>query len=305
MPPGSQFNFAALFLDATDLPADMNLYLDRRDGVNDPDDPEFAVRGGCNIGMTKWEGTNDSLLRLLVDIRWMFPDPQSATAYHLATLKAKGEGKPEIFTAKKVGDDCHIYNYPSGQNLGAMQGIFSRSLGRQSQIVRRIDGAIADMPNDAFIYLFTCGSVVVKLFAVLGPSPFACKEGPAVVYKSAYRIVGRIDNTFPADTRKVGVWLKNHKREFEAKSEAAPKIEQPVLMKAVELLIVIISVTSLLAVRIAIAAFGLVAFFFVIGLCFAIIKYTLNMEFVNRYSQNIEASIGTVLHYFFPKLYPP
>lgn len=201
--------FPTLFLDAADLPAGMTLYGDRRDGVSDPDDPSFAHHGGQNIGMTKWEGTNDSLLRLFVDIRWLFPDTQSATAYHLATLQAKSEGKPENLAAKTIGDSCHIYSYPSGQALGAVQGLFTRALGGRSQIVRGIDRAIADMSDDAFIYLFTRGPVAVKYFAVLGTSPAARDTGPSAVHHLAARIVGRIESTFlTSASRKPAPWWK-------------------------------------------------------------------------------------------------
>ena len=207
MTGGVDTGFLALFLDATDLPAAMTLY-DRRDGVGDPDDPTFSLHGGRNIGMMKWEGTADSLLRLFIDIRWLFPNPESATAYHLATLKAKSEGKPEVSASENVGDDCHVYSYPSGQVLGAAQGIFSRTLGEQSQVARGIARAIADMPNDAFIFLFTSGPVAVKFFAVLSSSPAARDRGPVAVYKLAGRIAERIDGSYSTGARKAVPWWK-------------------------------------------------------------------------------------------------
>lgn len=201
--------FRTLFLDAADLPATMTLYGDRRDGVSDPSDPSFGHHQGQHIGMTKWDGTDTSLFRLFVDIRWLFPDAGCATAYHLATLQAKSEGKPENPTARKIGDDCQIYSYASGQALGAAQGIFTRVLGDQHQIVRGIDRAISDMPVDAFIYIFTRGRVAVKSFAVLGSSAAALETGPAIVQSLAERAIGRIERAFPTSpVRQPAAWWK-------------------------------------------------------------------------------------------------
>ena len=175
----------------------------------DPDDPAFARHGGRNIGMTKWEGNDDGcLLRVFVDIRWLFPDPRSATAYHLATLQAKAEGKPHDATAKPVGDGCHVYSYPSGGALGAAQGIFNGALGDNHPFARGIERAIADMPDDSFIYLFTRGAVAVKFLAVLGPSMAARDGCRAAVHQLAERIVTRLDSAFPAGARKAAPWWR-------------------------------------------------------------------------------------------------
>ena len=201
--------FPALFLEAKDMPSQMTLYGDYRIGFSEPGDQAYYDHGGLKAGMTKWEGPRESTLRLLVDIRWLFPDAHSATAYHLATLQAKSEGKPENQTAQKIGGNCHIYSFPSGQELGAVQGIFARALGDRNQMARGIRRAIAGMPDDAFIYLFTKGPVAVKCFAVLGSSPTAVETRKSAVHVVAERIVSRIDGAFPNDaSNRPAVWWK-------------------------------------------------------------------------------------------------
>jgi hypothetical protein len=197
--------FAALFLEADDMPSPMTLYGDRRIGFSEPGDQAYRQHGGLRVGMTKWDGADDSAFRLLVDIRWLFPDARSATAYHLETLQAKCEGKPENQTAARIGGDCRVYSYPSGQALGAARGIFAGALGEGHQMTRGISRAIAEMPEDAFIYLFTRGPVAVKYFAVLG----SVGTNKSAVQIVAERIVQKIDAAFPgASGGKPAAWWR-------------------------------------------------------------------------------------------------
>jgi hypothetical protein len=201
--------FSALFLEAKDMPSQMTLYGDHRIGFSEPADQAYKDHGGLKVGLTKWDGSKENTLLLLFDIRWLFPDAQSATAYHLATLQAKSEGKPENQTAQKIGDNCHIYSFPSGQELGAAQDIFAGAFGDDNQMARGLGRVIAGMPDDAFIYLFTKGPVAVKYFAVLGSSPAAIETRKSAVHAVAERIVGRIDGAFANDaSNKPAVWWK-------------------------------------------------------------------------------------------------
>jgi hypothetical protein len=203
-------SFTELFLDAEDLPSQMLLYGDRRIGFSEPADQAYHSYGGLKAGMTQWEGPRENTLRLLVDIRWLFSDARFATAYHLATLQAKSEGKRENQTAHKIGDDCHVYSFPSGQELAVAQGVFAGALGDDSQMARGIGRAIAEMPDDAFIYLFTRGPVAVKCFAVLGTLPMAIETRKSAVHAVAKRIVSRIDRAaFPNFAgKKPAVWWR-------------------------------------------------------------------------------------------------
>jgi hypothetical protein len=201
--------FSALFLEAKDMPSQMTLYGDHRIGFSEPGDQAYNDHGGLKAGMTKWDGSKANTLLLLVDIRWLFPDARSATAYHLATLQAKSEGKPENQTAQKIGDNCHIYSFPSGQELAVAQDIFVPVLGEGHQMVRGVKRAIAGMPDDAFIYLFTKGPVAVKYFAVLGASPTAIETRKSAVHAVAQRIASRIDRAFPNNaSNKPAAWWK-------------------------------------------------------------------------------------------------
>jgi hypothetical protein len=198
--------FSALFLEAKDMPSRMTLYGDRRIGFSEPGDQAFNDHGGLKFGMTKWDGPNENTLLLLVDIRWLFPDAKSATAYHLATLQAKSEGKPENQTARKIGDNCHIYSFPSGQELAVAQQMLGPVLGGDT--VRGIERAIAGMPDDAFIYLFTKGPVAVKYFAVLGSYPSVIATRNAAAHVMVERIVSKIESAFPNDASNKQAWWK-------------------------------------------------------------------------------------------------
>lgn len=193
---------SALFLEAKDMPSQMTLYGDRRIGFSEPGDQAFKDHGRLKAGMTKWSGPKENTLLLLVDIRWLFPDAQSATAYHLATLQAKSEGKPENQTAQKIGDNCHIYSFPSGQELAVAQQMFGPVLGGDT--VRDIERAIAGMPDDAFIYLFTKGPV--KYFAVLGSYPSVIATRNTAAHVMVERIVSKIESAFPNDASNKQVW---------------------------------------------------------------------------------------------------
>ena len=201
--------FSALFLEAKDMPSQMTLYGDRRMGFSEPGDQAYNDHGGLKAGMTKWDGPKQNTLLLLVDIRWLFPDARSATAYHLATLQAKSEGKPENQTAQKIGDNCHIYSFPSGQELAVAQEMFAPVLGKDNQMLRGIKRVIAGMPDDAFIYLFTRGPVAVKYFAVTGSYPSVIETRKSAVHVVAERIVSKIDEAFPnAASDKPVAWWK-------------------------------------------------------------------------------------------------
>ncbi|WP_158815795.1 hypothetical protein [Methylocapsa sp. S129] len=197
--------FSALFLEAGDMPFPMTLYGDLRLGFSEPGDQAYREHGGLKVGMTKWDGGEGSPFQMLFDIRWLFPDARSATAYHLETLQAKCEGKPENQTAARIGGDCRVYSYPSGQALGAARGIFAGALGEGHQMTRGISQAIAAMPDDAFIYLFTRGPVAVKYVAVL----ISAKTDKSTVQAAAERIVQKIDAAFPgAEGRQATWWRK-------------------------------------------------------------------------------------------------
>jgi hypothetical protein len=199
--------FSALFLEAKDMPSQMRLYGDRRIGFSEPGDQAYKDHGGLKAGMTKWDGPKENTLLLLVDIRWLFPDARSATAYHLATLQAKSEGKPENQTAQKIGDNCHIYSFASGQELAVAQEMLGPTFGDDA--VRGIERAISGWPHDAFIYLFTKGPVAVKYFAVLGSYPSVIATRHAAAHVMVERIVSKIDDAFPNDaSKKPAAWWK-------------------------------------------------------------------------------------------------
>jgi hypothetical protein len=88
------------------------------------------------------------------------------------------------------------------------QEMFAPVLGDGNPMVRGIKRAIAGMPDDAFIYLFTKGPVAVKYFALLGSSPTAIETRKSAVHVVAERIVSRIDDAFSNDASNKQVWWK-------------------------------------------------------------------------------------------------
>ncbi|MFN8633038.1 MAG: hypothetical protein U0893_04225 [Chloroflexota bacterium] len=199
--------FSSLFLADGDLPARMRMYADGRGGFVEESDQAFRRYGGLRVGMTKWEapvgvtGPYDAV----VDIRWLFPSAQGATHYHLDTLQMKAEGKPENTAAPTIGSHCHVYSYSSGGPLGMARAMFGAA-GLQGTLTDRgqpvapitahsIEETIARMPHDGFIYLFTVGSVPVKLFVMLkqGVSTVDPATGQHHAHALARRAVERVN----------------------------------------------------------------------------------------------------------------
>jgi hypothetical protein len=201
-------DFRALFLEASELPAKMTLLKDQRSGFTEAGDHAYRRHRGQHVGMMVWEGADDQPIRLLVDIRWLFPDAEAAAAYHLATLQAKAEGKPENPTLQKFGQNCHTYSYPSGRGLSQVEDIFAQVLGAQHAMARGLGDAIAKMPDDGFIFLFTLGPVAVKSLVLLNNQPAAAAHA-APVQEVMKQIVSRVDRLIPQiATGKPQSWWK-------------------------------------------------------------------------------------------------
>lgn len=129
-----------LYLQDGDLPPGMTMTQDSRGRGADPGDTAFRQHGGLDSGGTVWHGPQTAPVFRLVDIRWVFPTAQAAMAYHRQTTGANSEGTAEVRGAPAVGTDCHVFG-GLFEPLGPGTGITS------------------------YFYLFTVGTVVVKLYA--------------------------------------------------------------------------------------------------------------------------------------------
>jgi hypothetical protein len=118
----------------------MTMTQDSRGRGADPGDTAFGQHGGLDSGGAVWHGPQIAPIFRLVDIRWVFPSVEAATAYHRETLWANAEHTAPVPNAPVVGTDCHVFG-GLFEPLGPGTGLTS------------------------YFYLFTVGPVVVKLYA--------------------------------------------------------------------------------------------------------------------------------------------
>lgn len=133
---------AELYCTAEDLPPGVTLLQNSLDLGSDPGDYAFGPCLGRHAGLRVWQGDDDLTIQRICDIRFVFPDAESAALYHRERLLANSEASPPLADAVQVGDECHVFG-----------GIRSIAPG--------IDIAMV-------YYLFRVGPVVVKLFASQG-----------------------------------------------------------------------------------------------------------------------------------------
>ena len=135
----------ALYLDEGDLPPPMKLVQDSRDSKPDPDDDQFDPLGGIHTGFCAWVSDAFQPIWRLVDIRFVFSDPASASAYHRIQLPKNSEGQPPVSEVEMVGEECHVFGGTRQAELNDVQ-----------------------MAVTSYFYIYRVGSVVVKLFAAQG-----------------------------------------------------------------------------------------------------------------------------------------
>jgi hypothetical protein len=140
MPSLHQDPYLATYLDQADLP-EMHRVQDSRLSGPDKGDAPFAVHGGQFSGLQVWMGADDAVVWRLVDIRFAFPDPACAAAYHRERLRVNAEGHPGVRGAPFVGRGCTVF--------GGVQAI----------------PVHPDLTMTSYFYLFRVSSVLVKLFA--------------------------------------------------------------------------------------------------------------------------------------------
>jgi hypothetical protein len=114
--------YLALFLSSDDLPGLTVAQDSRMPGPFAADDA-FVQLGGTRTGMVRWQGRKGDPIQALVDIRWVFPDEDAASAYHRHRLGANSEGQPPVPDAPLVGDECAVHGgtvtgLPAGTRTG-------------------------------------------------------------------------------------------------------------------------------------------------------------------------------------------
>ncbi|MBI2761023.1 MAG: hypothetical protein HYX51_06315, partial [Chloroflexi bacterium] len=142
--------YLATFLTAEAFPAGFKMWQDSRTRGPDPGDAAFRQYGGLQSGGARWGPADERLapINRIIDVRWLFPTAQAATAYHRATLQANAEGMSLVQGAPALGTDCHAFRWDAGW--------------MSAQITGRHE------PSYTCMYLFTVGPVVVKFFAAGG-----------------------------------------------------------------------------------------------------------------------------------------
>ncbi|WP_250009812.1 hypothetical protein [Actinoplanes sp. M2I2] len=132
--------YLSTFLTASDLHG-LRVVQDSRLGADVTDSADdFARHRGIHAGMRVWTG-DDTVIERLVDIRWLFEDPQGAAAFHREQIRINSEGVPLVSGAPAVGKACMVFG-------GALP-----------------TPIMPDMTMTAYHYVFLAGPVLVKLFA--------------------------------------------------------------------------------------------------------------------------------------------
>jgi hypothetical protein len=88
--------WASLFLDSGDL---MGFELSEDQRMQEafpPDDRSYVSNRGLMWGSATWSGRPSWPIGKIVDTRWLFPSPEAAEAYAVATVNAAAEGLPPV-----------------------------------------------------------------------------------------------------------------------------------------------------------------------------------------------------------------
>lgn len=173
----SEQSFAALWLDAGDLPGGLERTENYRNGPDQTMGPDdfFKPLGGARSGLNVWIDDDAAhTISRIVDIRWVFPDDTSAERYLRGNLRTLSEGEPPMDPPVRLeGATCLAYG------------------GTPSRAARLLLGDKADKVKQ-YMFLIRKRNVVVKLFC----SQSMDAREPlqlAAVEKLARRAVERID----------------------------------------------------------------------------------------------------------------
>jgi hypothetical protein len=151
--------YSQLFLEARELPPNLQLVQDSRTRGADPGDEWFRHCGGQRSGMVAWQSPVASVIERVVDIRWVFPTEEMASTYHSQTVQVNSENMPYIQNAPPVGTDCYVFG-------------------------GRIDFGMAAVTS--YIYLFRVRSVVVKFYVAQGEGQSLSIETIASLAQNAF-----------------------------------------------------------------------------------------------------------------------
>src|SRR5579871_4048915 len=131
------------FLTAQDLPG-MVFAEDRRLLRTFNEDAEaFPAAGGIVCGLARWapdeNAADPPAVERLIDLRWLFADPDAALRWHRERLAINAENMPPLPQPPDLGQECHAFGGPQRDPFG---GTFS-----------------------SFNFVFVVDRVLVKLFA--------------------------------------------------------------------------------------------------------------------------------------------
>lgn len=169
----SEDTYLALYLEDVDLEGRLTQQQDSRWNGPDARDLWFARHQGMVTGLAVWLGKPSDAIWRLVDIRTVFPSAAQTDAWLHEAMNYQSEGLPEVADAPVVGAGCRVFGGTQPHPL---------------------------MPRatlTAFIYVFRCGRVVVKLFAMQGTES-AVPLTAARLAEVAERIRARIERVDPA-----------------------------------------------------------------------------------------------------------
>jgi hypothetical protein len=174
----SEQSFAAIWLDASDLPSGLERTESYRKGPREtmgPGDELFQPLGGARSGLNVWID-NDAAhtISRIVDIRWVFHDDTSAERYLRGSLPTLSEGEPQMDPPVRLeGATCFAYGGTPGRAARLLLG------DKASQLKQ-------------YMFLIRKRNVVIKLFCSQSMDAREPLE-LAAVEKLARRAAERID----------------------------------------------------------------------------------------------------------------
>lgn len=139
----------AIYLNVSDLPAGFKMTEDYHDKktMNDAP-PAFTKYGGIRNALKVFQGPDTAPLQRIVDIRFVFPDHNSAEAFLQESMGQLGEKMPQVRNAPTVGDGSLL-------------------LGGENEMLKMMTG---EGGFYSYCYLFVSGRVVGKVYAAQGSS---------------------------------------------------------------------------------------------------------------------------------------
>lgn len=140
-------NYRDIYLTASEVGPGFSVKEDHIEGPLQDNPAAFQKYGGQRSGLQVFTTKNfDEVLNRVVDLRWTFPDAQSAQAFLRESVAKLAENMPQVRNAPTVGDSSLL-------------------VGGENEMLKVMTG---ESGINNFAYLFVSGRVVGKVYGSQG-----------------------------------------------------------------------------------------------------------------------------------------